>query len=102
MKKNVFIKDSVILINCDDEFAVLQRNVDSNGKQGITFSIPINGRTADLLNSSGIVEVESYNSDGLLVFKRRNFYEATLMIDLITDILDKYQYEKKYHISCLS
>ena len=94
MKSETIIKDHVIQIIYGDEFAILERKPNHDGLQGITFSIPILPRHADLLDKSGIVEVVKYSASGTLVFRRKSFYETHLIIELITDILEKYEAQR--------
>ena len=90
MKKGIIIKEHIVHVECGDEFATFSRQPNEKNKQWILFSIPITSQYADILDKSGIVEVESYSTSGQIIFKRRNFYETHLMAELITDILEKY------------
>lgn len=89
MKKEVIIKQNVILITGRDEFAVLDRNMRENGLQQIVFSSRITPIHADYLEKSGIVEVHSFKESGIISFKRKDFYETHLMIELVADIIEK-------------
>lgn len=90
MKKEIFIKENIILVQCGNEFATFTRRPNDENVQTISFSIPITTKDVELLEQSGIVEVENYSALGQLVFKRLNFYETHLMAELITDILQKH------------
>lgn len=93
MKKDIIVKEKVVLILCGSEFAILQREANGEGLTGITLSIPGTPKIADLLDQSGIVVVQQYFADGILTVKRLGFYQLTLMIELIIDILEKYETE---------
>lgn len=97
MKKDILLKEKLALIICGSEFAILQREANEDGLTGITFSIPVTARIADLLNQSGIITVQQFSGDGILTFRRRDFYQTVLMIELIFDILEKYETES--HLS---
>lgn len=94
MKKEILIKEKLVLMICGDEFAILQREANDDGMIGVTFSMPVTPKTADLLDQSGIVTVQQFSGDGILIFKRRDFYQLQLMIELIIDILEKYETEQ--------
>lgn len=94
MTQNIIIKENVVLVEYGVEFAVFARRPDDNGLQGITFSMPITPHDADLIESSGIVEVVGYKISGLISFRRRPFYETYLMAEVVIDILKK-QHEKE-------
>lgn len=93
MKKDIIVKEKVVLILCGSEFAILQREFKDEGMIAITLSIPVTPKIADLLDQSGIVAVQQYSEDGILTVKRRDFYQVSLMIELIIDILEKYETE---------
>ena len=87
MKPEVIIKDNIVVITYNNEFAIIERRIRDNGLQGITFSMPITPKTADLLDKSGIVEVESFSESGVLTFRRKDFFETHLLIEVVMDIL---------------
>ncbi len=89
--KTVGIGQTQILINNIKEFAVLQRSPNANGFIGITFSIPLAAKDADYINNSGIVTVHRFTADGTMVFTRKDFYDPYLMVDLILELLIKYE-----------
>lgn len=93
MKKDILLKDKLALIICGSEFAILQREANDDGLIGVTFSIPVTQKMVDLLEQSGIITVQQYNGDGIMTFKRRDFYQLHLMIELIIDILEKHETE---------
>lgn len=95
MKKEVRISNHLVNITCDDEFAILSRTP-KDDKFSITMSIKVTPRMADLLDRSGIVDVVSYTADGTVVFKRLPFYETHLMIDIITDLLERHLIDAKH------
>jgi hypothetical protein len=89
MNKQYRIKDNIILIECDDNFAILNRRPSENGIYGITFSFPVKLWMVNDIENSGIASVESFNDDGLLTFTRKPFFETYLMIDVLTSIIEK-------------
>lgn len=91
----VAIKEHVISIRSQEEFAILQRKPNENGLQGITFSFPVTAKDADLFDKSGIVEVISFSESGTMVFARKSFYENNIMIDLIYDLLKRHESQQQ-------
>lgn len=89
--KTVGVGQTQILINNIKEFAVLQRQPNENGFFGITLSIPLTAKDADYINNSGIVTVHRFTADGTMVFTRKNFYDPYVMIELILELLIKYE-----------
>ena len=53
MKPEAIIKDNLVLVICGDEFAVIERTIRNNGLQGITFSMPVTSKIADV----GVTEI---------------------------------------------
>lgn len=95
MKKNVRISEHLVNITAGDQFAILSRTP-KDDKYSITMSIPVTPRMVDLLHNSGIVYVTSFTADGTIVFKRQPFYETHLMIDIITDLLERHIIDAKH------
>lgn len=95
MTLEILIKEHLVHIMRGSEFAILQRTPNDEGMLGITFSIPATPCMADLLDKSGIVETVNYSYSGTISFRRKNFYETHLMIELIIDILEKYETNKE-------
>lgn len=91
MNKQYRIKDNIILIECDDNFAILNRRPSYNEIYGITFSFPVKSWMVKDINDSGIASVESFNDDGLLTFSKKPFFESYLMIDILTSIIEKHE-----------
>lgn len=94
MKKEIIIKEHIIHIICGNEFATFDRNPNEDGLQGVTFSFSISPKAADIIEKSGIAEVCNYKKSGTLVFKKRWIYETHLMIEIISDIIEKYELEQ--------
>jgi hypothetical protein len=90
-KKEYRITNTVILVVCGDDFAILNRRPSDNGIFGITFSFPVKSWMVKDIENSGIASVESFNDDGLLTFSRKPFFETYLMIDVLTSIIEKYE-----------
>lgn len=90
-RKTVGIGQTHILVNNIKEFAVLQRQPNENGFFGITLSIPLTGKDADYINNSGIVTVHRFTQDGTMVFTRKDFYDPYVMVELILELLIKYE-----------
>lgn len=90
-KTNITIdaKPFLLHVSYKKEFAILNRTPNEEGLQGITFSIPLGSKDADIIDQSGIAEVISYNVSGIMTFKRKPFYTNSTMIELIVDILLK-------------
>lgn len=101
MKKNVRITPSVAHVQVDDHFAVISR-IARQDEYSINLSIPATARMSDLLDNSAIVEVTSFNRDGVIYFKRRPFFETHILIDLVSDILERHisdlKHEEKYRL----
>lgn len=90
-RKTVVVGQTHILINNINEFAVLQRRADERSFYGITFSIPLTAKDADYINNSGIVTVHRFSISGTMVFTKKDFYDTHIMIDLILELLIKYE-----------
>ena len=95
LRNSIAIHDKIISIRNVKEFAILERSPSLEGLTGITFSIPITHSDADIINQSGIATVESHTASGTLVFTRKCFYDNYKMIDLILDILMRYETAQK-------
>ncbi len=93
MKSQIIIKPHLIYIESEHEFAVLQKIPNDEGLQSITFSCEISLKDADIIEKSGIAEVESIKTDGILIFRSKSFYETHLMCQVITDILKRHEPE---------
>lgn len=91
----VIIKDDQILINGIKEFAILQKRANDKGYQGVTFSIPLTEADAIVIQNSKIAKVISFSSSGTLLFQRKDFYDNTLMYELIIDILNRHEEKEK-------
>ena len=94
MKKDVeiLIRDHVIHVSYGNEFATMIRRPDSDGLRKISFSIPLKGAYADVIENSGIASVQSVNYDECTItFLALAFYETHLIAELITDILQKHE-----------
>jgi len=92
MKKDakIEIRDHIVHVIYGEEFATMTRS----GKQTITFSIPLIPAYADVIENSGIAEVESINfEESMITFQRKSFYETHIMAELIIDILSKHENE---------
>lgn len=90
MTQKILIKEHLVYIMFGSEFAILQRTPNDEGVLGITLSIPVTPFMVNLLCRSGIVEIVHYSCTGTISFRRKNFYDTHLMIELIIDILEKY------------
>jgi hypothetical protein len=88
MKKEIIIKDMIVLILHGDNFVTLSRYPDSNGFGKATFSFPLTAQLADRIERSKIVQVEKVSSDGSLVYRRLDFYTMERIIEVFTDILE--------------
>ena len=93
--KTIEIGEKLISVRFKKEFAILERQPNESGLMCITFSIPLTARDADIIDKSGIAEVKQFTTSGTLVFARKSFYEPYKMVDLITDILTKYETKKE-------
>lgn len=91
LSNSIFVKEKLISVRSNNEFAILERQTNQDGLTCITFSIPLTANDVDIINQSGIAQVTQYSSSGTLVFTRKSFYDSHKMIDLITDILIKYE-----------
>ncbi len=90
MKKNIKTKINPYYahVEYEDAIASLPLGHNSDGKREITFSIPLRAECADIINESGIADVEEINFDKkTIVFRASSFYETHLMIELLADIL---------------
>lgn len=95
MKKeaSVTIRDHLVHVKYGEEFATMTRKCE---KQTITFSTQIKSAFADIIEQSGIAEVESVNiEESTITFSRKCFYETHVMAELILDILMKYETENE-------
>lgn len=95
LRNSILVREDIICVRNEREFAVLQRYPNAEGLTGITFSIPLTMQDADIINKSKIAQVEHFTESGTLVFTRKSFFENTLMIDLITDILIKHERQQQ-------
>lgn len=68
----------------------LNRHPSEDGIFGVTLSFSPNSKMMDIFDQSGIIEIVSFNKNGTFTFKRKPFFETHLMIDLLTDLLEKY------------
>ncbi len=96
MKKNVSIETRlhIVHVRYGTEFATMNRYPDSEGLRKITFSIPLKAAYADVINKSGIADVEEINCDECsITFRSQPFYETHLMSGLIADILMRHETE---------
>ena len=83
----IIIRDHLVHVIYGEEFATMTRN---KCKQVNTFSIPLIPAYADIIENSGIAEVESVNiEDSTITFHRKSFYETHIMAELIAYILEK-------------
>ena len=95
LQDSVSVRGALISIRAKEEFAILRRNANEDGLIWITFSIPLTVHDTDIIDKSGIAEVKKFSKSGTLVFTRKSFYEPFKMIDLIRDILMKYEAKEK-------
>lgn len=91
MKGEIRIKKHLIYIESEKEFAIMQRFMNVDGLQEVTFSVALTAKDADMLNASGIVEVQSFSENGKLIFSRENFYETHLMAEIVMDVLKRHE-----------
>lgn len=80
-----------IMISNEVHFAILEKRPGSNGLQGITFSVDISEKDSNIINNSGIAQVEILGASGIIAFKRKSFYENSKMIEVIIDILKRHE-----------
>lgn len=94
MKKEIeiVIRDHILHVRCGQEFATVNRHPDSKGVRKITFSIPLEIEYANVIENSGIAEVDAINfEECTITFRSLSFYETHLMAELITDIFERYE-----------
>jgi len=94
MKKyvEIEIRLHIVHVKYGTEFATMTRQPDSDGLRKITFSIPLRGVYADVIEGSGIASVDTINYDECTItFRSLPFYETHLMSELITDILKRHE-----------
>lgn len=94
MKKDIeiLIKDHIVQVKNLDDFAIMTRQPDSEGRRKIIFSIPLIASYADIIENSGIASVRSINYDECVIyFSPMSFFETYLMIELISDILLRHE-----------
>lgn len=89
MKKEVIIKENIVFVACGNEFAIFERHDNSKGLRSITFSIPVKPQMTDLIDKSGVADVQKYSASGTMVIRPKTFYENYKMAELIADILEK-------------
>ncbi len=80
-----------IMISNEQHFAVLEKRPNSTGLQGVTFSFDITQSDAGIINKSGIARVEVFGASGIIAFTRKSFYENSKMVEIIIDILKRYE-----------
>lgn len=88
MKKEVLVKPDLVLITVGNEFVTFSRQFTSEGFGGATFSFRLTPKIINRIESSGIVKVEQFNDDGILKYRRLDFYTLESMIDVFSEILE--------------
>lgn len=91
MKSEIVIKPHLIYLEYGNEFAILQKDPNDEGLQAVTFSHEISALDADIIEKTGIANVESFRSDGVLLFIRKPYYETHIMCEIIIDILKRHE-----------
>lgn len=91
MKKvEIIIRPHLMIVKVGSEYATMRRNPDKNGLRKISFTCPVYASNADMIEESGIAQVESINLENCTItFRALPFYETHLMSELITDIIQK-------------
>lgn len=91
MKKDVtIIKDAIVLIVVGENFVTFPRYTDENGFAKAKFSFPLSGELADRIESSKIVKVEKISGNGVLRYRRLEFYTTERIIEIFTDLINFY------------
>lgn len=91
-KVEIIIRDHIMHVERGNEFATMTRRPDANGLRKITFSIPMKGSYADVIDRSGIATVDNINYDECSIsFSALPFFETHIMSELIADILSKHE-----------
>ncbi len=88
MKKEVIIKEAIVLIVLGNDFVTFSRYPNSEGFGKANFSFPITAALADRIEKSRIIQVEQISSDGTLNYRRLDFYTTERIIEVFTDILE--------------
>ena len=60
MKSEIVIKPHLIYLEYENEFAILQKDPNDEGLQAVTFSHEISALDADIIEKTGIANVESF------------------------------------------
>lgn len=91
-KVEIIIRDHIMHVQRGNEFATMTRRPGVDGLIKITFSIPMKGSYADIIDGSGIATVDNINYDECSIsFSALPFFETHLMAELIADILSKHE-----------
>ncbi len=91
MNKEVIVKPNLVLITAGSEFVTFSRQLTAEGFGGATFSIELTPQIADRIDNSGIVKVEQFNVDGILKFRKLNFYTLESIINVFAEVLEHVQ-----------
>ena len=91
MNKEVIVKPNLVLITAGSEFVTFSLQLTAEGFGGATFSIKLTPQIADRIDNSGIVKVEQFNVDGILKFRKLNFYTLESIINVFAEVLEHVQ-----------
>lgn len=89
---NVDLRSHILHVRFGNEFATMTRRPNRDNQQMILFSSSITAKDADVIDKSGIAEVQEISiNNRTIMFTRCSFYETHLMSELIVEILKRHE-----------
>lgn len=95
--KTANITHCSITVTNGDKSASFTRKCGADGLHTLKFNITITPRIADILDKTGILEVESYSSNGTITYRKKSFYDSHKMIEIVTEILEREPWLETIH-----